>query len=153
MWKGCLGKERKYKLDKVKFGDNLRIGIGDVSKMTGVSTRQLRYWEQKGYIKPINENEGSARKYGLGAMYKIFAIKQFLDEGFTLAKSVEKAERRGKEGVVLHRFIREMVLGIEMIDEEKKYARLDFGCVGDGHLYGVVDEKGIRFELKPLKER
>ena len=68
-------------MDKLKMGDNLRIGIGDMSKMTGVSSRQLRYWEQKGYIKAMNEEEGGARKYGLGSMYKIFAIKHFLDEG------------------------------------------------------------------------
>ena len=35
--------------------DDIQIGIGDMSKSTGVSSRQLRYWEEKGYIKSINE--------------------------------------------------------------------------------------------------
>ena len=105
------------------MGDNLRIGIGDMSKMTGVSSRQLRYWEQKGYIKAMNEEEGVARKYGLGSMYKIFAIKHFLDEGYTLAKAVEKAE--------LHR-----------------KGRVDLGTAESYHVYGVVDEKGTRIELE-----
>ena len=122
------------------MGDNLRIGIGDMSKMTGVSSRQLRYWEQKGYIKAMNEEEGGARKYGLGSMYKIFAIKHFLDEGYTLAKAVEKAE--------LHRVFRTLIKGIELTDETEIKGRVDLGTADSYHVYGVVDEKGTRIELE-----
>ena len=40
--------------DGKKAIDDIQIGIGDMSKSTGVSSRQLRYWEEKGYIK-INQ--------------------------------------------------------------------------------------------------
>ena len=30
--------------------ENLEIGIGGVSSSIGVSQRQLRYWDKKGYI-------------------------------------------------------------------------------------------------------
>lgn len=130
------------------MGNKLRIGIGDMSKMTGVSSRQLRYWEQKGYIRPINEEEGVSRKYGLGSMYKIFAIKHFLDEGYTLAKSVEKAEQHRREGLVLHSVFRTLVRGIELTDDEKIQGRVDLGESGEYHVYGVVDDKGTRIELE-----
>ncbi len=130
------------------MGDNLRIGIGDMSKMTGVSSRQLRYWEQKGYIKPMNEEEGAARKYGLGSMYKIFAIKHFLDEGYTLSKSVEKAEMHRKEGILLHQVFRTLIKGIELTDDVEIKGRVDLGTAGSYHVYGVVDEKGTRIELE-----
>lgn len=79
------------------MGDNLRIGIGDMSKMTGVSSRQLRYWEQKGYIKAMNEEEGVARKYGLGSMYKIFAIKHFWMRVYS-GKSSRKGRAASQRG-------------------------------------------------------
>lgn len=135
-------------MDKLKMGDNLRIGIGDMSKMTGVSSRQLRYWEQKGYIKAMNEEEGVARKYGLGSMYKIFAIKHFLDEGYTLAKAVEKAELHRKEGILLHRVFRTLIKGIELMDETEIKGRVDLGTADSYHVYGVVDENGTRIELE-----
>lgn len=41
----------------LKLLDNIQLSIGDVSDGIGVSQRQLRYWEEKGYIKPISDNE------------------------------------------------------------------------------------------------
>ena len=38
---------------KLHVNKDFRVGIGDLSQMIGVSTRQLRYWESKGYIKSL----------------------------------------------------------------------------------------------------
>lgn len=35
--------------------DDLLVGISELSKVTGVSPRQIRYWEQKGFISSTGE--------------------------------------------------------------------------------------------------
>ena len=72
--------------------ENLEIGIGGVSSSFGVSQRQLRYWEKKGYIKPINEGSG-VRHYSLATVYLIAFIKDQLDAGYTPRSSCQEVKR------------------------------------------------------------
>lgn len=70
------------------------VGIGEVSNITGVSARQLRYWESKGIISSIGDNAGTNRKYDYTNIEKIILIKDFLDQGFTLEASAKRLEER-----------------------------------------------------------
>ena len=90
-------KEAKHKMHKPHFIHDIRIGIGDMCKITGVTGRQLRYWEERGYIKSLADEKNSARKYSWEMLYKVGSIKAFIDEGYTLAKAVEKSELREKK--------------------------------------------------------
>lgn len=72
----------------------LIIGIGEVSDITGVSARQLRYWESKGLINPINDSSNTNRKYDYANIEKIVLIKDFLDQGFTLEAATSRLEER-----------------------------------------------------------
>lgn len=62
----------------------LIVGIGEVSEITGVPTRKLRYWEEKGIINSEKGSDGETRKYNYLNIKKILMIKEMLDEGFTL---------------------------------------------------------------------
>ncbi|MGO3728834.1 MAG: MerR family transcriptional regulator, partial [Enterococcus viikkiensis] len=73
--------------------DDLLVGISELSKVTGVSPRQIRYWEQKGYIHSAGEKSGN-RQFKLPMVIKVEIIKHFLDEGYTLTVAVEKAKER-----------------------------------------------------------
>ncbi|WP_243676736.1 MerR family transcriptional regulator [Secundilactobacillus collinoides] len=66
------------------------LGIGDVAEATGVSQSQLRYWEQKGYIESKKENNQN-RKYTYGTLIKVFIIKNYMEQGFTLGAAVKKS--------------------------------------------------------------
>ncbi|KRM13405.1 MerR family transcriptional regulator [Paucilactobacillus suebicus] len=70
----------------------LQLGIGDLSRVTGVTQSKIRYWEQKGYIHAVKNDEGQNHKYSLPMIGKTRLIKHFLDEGFTLQAAVDKAE-------------------------------------------------------------
>lgn len=70
------------------------VGIGEVSNITGVSARQLRYWETKGIISSISDSAGTNRKYAYSNIEKIILIKDFLDQGFTLEASAKRLEER-----------------------------------------------------------
>lgn len=81
---------------KLLENDNLLVGISELSRMCEISPRQLRYWEQKGLIQSVPQEENAPRKYRLPTVIKVELIKRFLDEGFTLTKAVEKAEEKIK---------------------------------------------------------
>jgi predicted transcriptional regulator len=69
------------------------IGIGEVSEITEVPQRQIRYWEEKGVIKSVS-SKGAIRRYDFSTIKKILLVKELMDEGFTLEKAVEKVNIR-----------------------------------------------------------
>lgn len=69
------------------------IGIGAVVQQCGVSEKQLRYWQKSGYITPesVTCGDRTYRRYREQDIALITEIKKMLNEGFTLAKAVQKA--------------------------------------------------------------
>lgn len=76
------------------FLEKLMVGIGEVSQITGIPTRQIRYWEDKGIIKSLTEEEGKNRRYDYKNIKKMLLIKELLEEGYTLDASAEKVKKR-----------------------------------------------------------
>lgn len=76
------------------FLDKLVVGIGEVSRITGIATRQIRYWEEKGIITSLTEEEGKNRRYNYENIKKMLLIKEMIDEGYTLDASAEKVKKR-----------------------------------------------------------
>jgi transcriptional regulator, merR family len=87
-------KEPKELLLDFDFLKKLVVGIGEVSQITGIPTRQIRYWEEKGILKSLTEEEGKNRRYDYLNIKKILLIKELLDEGYTLDASAEKVKKR-----------------------------------------------------------
>ncbi|MDO5105640.1 MerR family transcriptional regulator [Capnocytophaga sp.] len=77
-----------------EFLEKLVVGIGEVSQITGIPTRQIRYWEDKGIIKSLTEEEGKNRRYNYQNIKKMLLIKELMDEGYTLDASAEKVQKR-----------------------------------------------------------
>lgn len=77
------------------FLRHLIIGIGEVSKITGIPQRQLRYWEDKGIIKTSTAGgPSSTRRFDYLEIKKILLLKELLDEGYTLEAAAQKLEKR-----------------------------------------------------------
>lgn len=91
MSKSETNKELSFDFD---FLDKLVVGIGEVSQITGIATRQIRYWEDKGIITSLTEEEGKNRRYDYKNIKKMLLIKELLDEGYTLVASAEKVKKR-----------------------------------------------------------
>lgn len=131
--------------------ENLEIGIGGISSSLGVSQRQLRYWEKKGYIKPINEGSG-VRHYSLATVYLIAFIKDQLDAGYTLEAAFKKSKEIRIKSKIARKLLRNAFDDIEVTDEAKGYGKIEMGTikVGDknAEVVGIVDEDGSHFELK-----
>ncbi|MGE7775123.1 MerR family transcriptional regulator [Chitinophaga caseinilytica] len=77
-----------------EFLGRLVVGIGEVSQITGIPARQIRYWEDKGIIISLTEEEGKNRRYDYANIKKMLLIKELLDEGFTLDAAAEKIRKR-----------------------------------------------------------
>jgi len=70
------------------------LGIRDASEATGFTQRQLRSYEEKGYINPplkITCGEIRYRRYTPEHIEELKAFKRFIDDGFTLLAAADKA--------------------------------------------------------------
>ncbi|AOP33083.1 transcriptional regulator [Leptospira tipperaryensis] len=85
--------QKELELDLEILG-KLVVGIGEVSEITQIPVRKIRYWEDKGIIRSLTEEEGKNRRYDYRNIKKILLIKELLDEGFTLEAAAKKVENR-----------------------------------------------------------
>jgi DNA-binding transcriptional MerR regulator len=68
--------------------------IGDASKMSGASQKQIRSWEAKGYIPKAEHSvsgDRSYRRFTLEQVDTISRIVNLLEEGYTLSAAAGKA--------------------------------------------------------------
>ena len=77
-----------------EFLKKLVVGIGEVSQITGIPTRQIRYWEEKNIIHSVTEEEGKNRRYDYANIKKMLLIKELLEEGYTLDAAAKKVVTR-----------------------------------------------------------
>ncbi|MCD6047132.1 MAG: glnR [Gammaproteobacteria bacterium] len=85
--------ENENIVDDNAFLNKLIVGIGEVSEITGIPQRQLRYWQDKGIIKTYDKN-CSVRRFNYPEIKKIILIKELLDEGYTLETAAQKVTKR-----------------------------------------------------------
>ncbi|HAG2284720.1 TPA: MerR family transcriptional regulator [Salmonella enterica] len=76
-----------------EFLEMVIIGIREVSEITGVPVRKLRYWEEKGIITSV-DSDSSARQFSLSDVKKIILINELIDDGYTLDGAASKVEKR-----------------------------------------------------------
>ena len=131
--------------------DDLLVGISELSKVTGVSPRQIRYWEQKGYIESTGEKSGN-RKFKLPMVVKVEIIKHFLDEGYTLTASVERAHQRQKNIHQAKLLVREVFKGIQQIDDRYTVIHLDDFMNKQG-FYLIRDTETNKRHIRLLKKK
>jgi DNA-binding transcriptional MerR regulator len=71
--------------------------ISETEQLTGVSQRQLRYWESRGYIPKMDRvvcGDISYRYFTQDHIRIIREIKIFMDQGFTLSHASMLAKSR-----------------------------------------------------------
>ncbi|WP_165005797.1 MULTISPECIES: MerR family transcriptional regulator [unclassified Enterococcus] len=142
-------------LKRLLENDQLVVGISELSEIVGVSPRQLRYWEQKGFIQSIEADVNCPRKYRLPIVIKVELIKHYLDEGYTLAKAAEKAEIRQKKMHHVRKVFSKAIKDIELFDE--RYTILSIGKFkeDDAQMYIIHDDQTdeLAYKLLPADEK
>ncbi len=141
------------RIRKIVKQEKFVLGIGDLATATGVSQRQLRYWEKKGYI---NSEQAAGthqhRKYSYFTLMKVHMIQSYVVSGFTLGIAVEKAEQHEEMAQALRRVLGERLLDFKNV---KNGYELDFGqvqgVVNTKHLILVLlKDQPLEFELKSV---
>ena len=73
------------------------FSIGDTAKMTGVTQKQIRNWEARGYIPEAYRvvcGERAYRYFTADQIEIIRKIKGYLDQGYTLAHASKMARNK-----------------------------------------------------------
>lgn len=137
---------------KLLENDNLLVGISELSRMTEISPRQLRYWEQKGLIESVPQEENAPRKYRLPTVIKVELIKRFLDEGFTLTKAVEKAEEKIKTAHHIRNVFTGALQNLEVIND--RFTIISLGPIKDSNqlLLIIHDDESNQLDYELLPE-
>jgi len=78
------------------FKEKKVITIGTVSELTGLSERQIRYYEERKLISP-ERTKGGTRKYSFEDVEKLVLISEKMDKGmgtFEIRKEDKKAKQK-----------------------------------------------------------
>ncbi|MDQ0189322.1 MerR family transcriptional regulator [Alicyclobacillus cycloheptanicus] len=70
------------------------FSIGIVQKLTGLTARQIRYYEQHGLIHPAR-SEGKQRLFSFADVERLMDVRSLLDDGYNM--SGVKAKLLGKQ--------------------------------------------------------
>ena len=128
--------------------------IGELATMTGVSTRQLRYWESKGIISSLSrDGEQHARVYKYKTYVAVATIKNFLDEGYTLKAAVKKKEELEQSWKVLHDVMSRAVQGTAEIDGIPAVDLGFFDAEQTQRLFATVDDQNVvKYRVQTIEE-
>ncbi|MFW4405308.1 MerR family transcriptional regulator [Lactiplantibacillus paraplantarum] len=128
----------------------LTIGISELSRMTGVSTRQLRYWQKKGYIIPKNEDEpGQARVYTMKMVIKAAAMSNLLQTGYTLKAAAAQVDERMRPAQTMYHVLVDRYQGYEVADDGQILVDLGpFDPQPGQELFAKLVGDRVTFELK-----
>lgn len=72
------------------------LPIGTVMKLTDLTARQIRYYEEQELVVPLR-NEGNRRMYSLNDIDKLLEVKDYLAEGINMAGIKQIYAEREKE--------------------------------------------------------
>ena len=82
-------KEKEFRRNMAVFP------IGSVMKLTDLSARQIRYYEDQGLISP-DRTEGNRRMYSLDDMDRLLEIKDYISDGFNIADIKKNMRKKSK---------------------------------------------------------
>jgi DNA-binding transcriptional MerR regulator len=111
--------------------------IGEVAKLTGVTTRALRYWEELGLLQPASRTDGGERLYAAADVRRVIRIRDLQELlGFSLDEV--KAVLSTADVDVLDRVHSELNDG--EVSPSRRRALLDEAIAANGQLVGRLDD-------------
>ncbi|MDI3299082.1 MAG: MerR family transcriptional regulator [Bacillota bacterium] len=117
-------------MDRQSGGEEPVFSIGTVEKLTGLTSRQIRYYETKGLVRP-GRTPGHQRVYTRAQVERLRQIKRLLDEGRSLqsiAEELASAEQEAAHEAVRYaapeRFLRHGLTSLYPVREAGELTRL-----------------------------
>ena len=75
------------------------FGVSEAARLSGLTPKQLRYWEERGYIpvpRRMNYGNRKHRQFSQPEIKLIQSIKSHLDEGYSLSPAARMASAKIK---------------------------------------------------------
>lgn len=133
--------------------DKLKVSMSELSRVTGVSPSQIRYWEHKGYISSQQNEQNQNHYYTMATLIKVYVIKYFLDQGYTLSGAVEKERSRRMTNQFFRQFMLDRVLAIKQTGDDT--GEISLGPLSDDpslEVYARVENGKTSLHLRPLRK-
>lgn len=118
--------------------EKAQLPLSEMARVAGVSARQIRYWEKKGYITSHQAQKNQNHKFNFFSLLKVMEIKEFLDEGYTLQAAVEKQRERQNILRSVRRLISERLLGVEEVAAYQEGVEINLGPLDNDETKIVV---------------
>ncbi|PWG00003.1 MerR family transcriptional regulator [Levilactobacillus bambusae] len=125
------------------------VGISELTKAAKITVSQLRYWEKKGYIEPIQVADGAHHKFDHTQVVRAMIINHLTREGYTLAKAAEMAFELSKLIVPVRDFLEDRPVELATNRERPTLILGPFDPEPDKMLIAVHYPDGWKFELDP----
>ncbi len=78
----------------MSINKRVTVSIGEAARLCGVTVKQIRHWQDRGYIPECQRvvcGERSYRQFAKDDLEIIQKVKSYLDQGYTLSASAKKA--------------------------------------------------------------
>jgi MerR family transcriptional regulator, repressor of the yfmOP operon len=122
----------------------VELRIGEIAKLTGLTTRTLRYWEELGLLSPSGHRESGERVYLPSDLARVTRIRDLQDLlGFSLAEARTVMEIEDIE--TLDRVRSEWRSG-EEITPERRRELLDEAMAANDHLLERLAQTQARIQ-------
>jgi DNA-binding transcriptional MerR regulator len=122
----------------------IELRIGEVAKLTGLTTRTLRYWEELGLLSPAGHRDNGERVYLPADMARVSRIRDLQDLlGFSLAEVRAVLEIEDVE--VLDRVRSEFRSGEELAPQRRREL-LEEAIAANDHLLERLGETQARIK-------
>ena len=98
------------------------LPIGTVMKLTDLTARQIRYYEEQGLIIP-ERNEGNRRMYSLNNIDKLLEVKDYLAEGINMAGIKRQAKReKSLTDADVRRILRDEFVAVSGLSKQNQFS-------------------------------
>lgn len=147
-WRNSM-KALAERFREMMSSNNLRITMSQLSEMTGVSPSQLRYWEKKNYIHSEQGEKNQNHLFPIKMLYQVGTIKFFLDQGYTLANAVKKAEAQHESIKLFRKFIADQQLRVNQTGPNE--GEISIGTIAEDpqtEVYATIDGDKTALHLR-----
>jgi DNA-binding transcriptional MerR regulator len=122
----------------------VELRIGEVAKLTGLTTRTLRYWEEQGLLRPSGRRQSGERFYTAVDMTRVGRIRDLQDLlGFSLAEV--RAVLDTEEIDILDRVRSELRSGDPVLPARRREL-LDAAIAANDHLLERLGQTQARIQ-------
>jgi len=103
--------------------------IGDLCRMSGVTSRTLRHYHRIGLLEPERTGPGGVRHYGRGELLRLQRILVMRELGLGLADIARVLDERGSETDALRAHLRDLLAERDRIDTLVDTVRRTIGAL------------------------